>query len=289
MKKGKALERLIAGLEKVLADNPNVQVESPKRLPDRTTGALREYDVVLTVTQGHHVFLIAIECRDRSRPITVNQVEGFNAKCQDTGIGQGIIVSTAGFYDTARKKANHLGIKCLDLEGVESFDWISAPGVHAINRRLIRTDWMFWPRQEGIVEKDNFEVVDENGNVLTMDILNSNAQEQLKQLFPKIPEPVEKGEITVRFPGSNLSLRNTTTGETVPVEFATAKIHYSDETVLIPFKLVQYKEKSKGETITDAAYADLTLGDHSTRLFIVYNKEEGGKVVLVPQGKPTPE
>jgi predicted helicase len=105
---GKALERLIASIEKALAGNSDVLVEAPKRLPDRTTGTLREHDVVLTIKQSHHALMVAVECRDLSRPVTVNQVEGFWAKCQDTGIGQGIIVSSTGFYNTARQKADHL-------------------------------------------------------------------------------------------------------------------------------------------------------------------------------------
>ncbi len=125
---GRALEQLIACIEKALADTKNILVESPKRVPDRITGKLREHDLVLTVTQQHHSLLIAIECRDRSRPMTVEQVESFFAKCQDTGIHQGILVSTSGFYNTAREKADHLGIRCLDLEEVDQFDWLLAPG-----------------------------------------------------------------------------------------------------------------------------------------------------------------
>ena len=85
MRQGKSLEALVEQLERSLAKSENVSVSAPKKLRDRITGRLREHDVVLTVNQGHHEILIAIECRDRSRPITVNQVEGFWAKCHDTG------------------------------------------------------------------------------------------------------------------------------------------------------------------------------------------------------------
>lgn len=80
-KQGKALEILVASLEKALAENQNVTVHSPVRLPDRTTGKLREHDVVVEFKEGHHSLLVAIECRDRSRPIGVPQVEAFWAKC----------------------------------------------------------------------------------------------------------------------------------------------------------------------------------------------------------------
>jgi hypothetical protein len=283
MKQGKALEKLVASLEKALADAKNVSVESPMRLPDRTTGRLREHDVVLKINQGHHSVLIAIECRDRSRPITVNQVEGFWAKCQDTGIGQGIIVSATGFYNTARKKAEHLGIRCIGIEEVDSFNWLLTPSIRAITTHLLSNDWMFVPEVDGIVERGAFEVIDKNGNLLTQAALSANAQQQLTAFLPNLPEPLEEGEINVKFPGSDLLLRNTVSGETVPVKFAVAKIRYSITTELAPFSLVQYKDKNTDENITDAAYADLRIGDRTARLLIVYKEDEGGKVIIVPQ------
>jgi hypothetical protein len=285
MNQGKALERLILSLEKALANSPNVLVESPKKLPDRTTGKLREHDVVLTVTEGYHSFLIAIECRDVSRPITVSQVEGFWAKCQDTGIGQGIIVSTSGFYNTARTKADHLGIRCLDIEEAESFNWLLARGIQAITTRLLSNDWTFFPERDGVIEKGDFEVVDKEGNVATMATLTANAQRQLTNILPEIPEPVDEADVTVEFPSSNLVLRSRTTGETVPVKSASVKIRYSVTRELIPIRLVQYKDKGKDENLTDAAYVDLNLGDHSARMLIMYKEDEGGKVVIVPQEK----
>ena len=49
------------------------------------------------------------------------------------------------------------------------------------------------------------------------------------------------------------------------------------------YRLVQYTDQ--GEKITDAAYADLNIGEHAARVLIVYKETEGGRVVLVPQGK----
>lgn len=126
-RQGRGLERLVAAIERALADEAAVAIESPKHLVDRTTGAPREHDVVLTVQQGHHAVVVAIECRDRSRPIGAPDVEAFSAKCADTGVNQGIIVSRSGFRTTARKKAEHLGVRCLDLEEAEEFDWLIAP------------------------------------------------------------------------------------------------------------------------------------------------------------------
>ena len=211
-KKGKTLERLVASIERAISHEKNVEVQSPKRLTDRTTGRLREHDVVLTVKEGHHLFTIAIECRDRSRPINVNQVEGFWAKCQDTGIDQGIIVSSMGFYKTARKKAKHLGIRCLGIEEVESFDWLLAQGIETITKNVIRHDWTFFLEQDEIVEEEHVEIFDKEGNKISQAILALNAQKQLDKFLPDIPNPTECAELNVKFEGGGLYLRNSNTG-----------------------------------------------------------------------------
>lgn len=284
-KKGKSLERLITSIEKVLSYEKNVKVESPKRLTDRITGKLREHDVVLTVSQGHHLLTIAIECRDRSRPITVNQVEEFWMKCKDTGVDQGILVSSMGFYNTARKKADHYSIRCLDIEEVEQFDWLLAPGIHSITTKIIHHHWFFSPEKDEIVEKENMEIIDQNGNLIGKEILASNAQKQLNKILPQPRESIEKGELKVKFPGDGLFLKNAENGKTTPAKFAIAKIQYSVTDEIIPFSLMQYKDKSADENIADAAIAQLKLGENTGKFMIVYKEDKGGQVMYVPDKK----
>ncbi len=284
-KTGKSLEHLVASLEKALARTGSASVESPKRLRDITTGRLREHDVLITATQGHHSVKIAIECRDRSRPITVNQVEGFWAKCQDTGIHQGIIVSSTGFYDTAKKKAEYRGIRCLSIEEVDSFNWLLAPGIQIFTRKILHTDWVFHAERDNTFESDSFEVLDAEGNVATGPILTANAVQQLDKLLPNPPAPTPEAEIRVRFEGYGLVLRDTSTGATAPVAFALATIRYSISEELIPFKMIQYVDKDKDATITDAAVAQLNLGEYRGKVMIVYKDNEGGQVLIVPDKK----
>ena len=280
-KPGKSLETLIASLEKALCDADNVVVESPKRLKDKITGKMREHDVVLTISQSHHKVTVAIECRDRSRPITVNQVESFWKKCQDTGVDHGVIVSSMGFYNTARQKADFLGIRCLDIEEVDSFDWILAPGMHFLTKKLLHHEWIFYPEKEGVADKSNMEIMDVEGNLLTQEALTSNALAQLTKLLPETLTPVEKDIITVKFPGDNLIIRNTDTGETSPVKYVIANLHYSIVDQFIPFKLVQYKDADK--KITEAAVVDFGIGNISGKFMIVGKHEDEKKVIFVPE------
>jgi hypothetical protein len=110
---GKDLQRLIRIIESARAAGTNIKIDSPKFFTDKVTGKQREHDVVLTITHDHHELVVALECRDRSRPVGVDAVEAFHTKCNDTGIHSGVIVSSKGFYETARTKAQHYGIRCL--------------------------------------------------------------------------------------------------------------------------------------------------------------------------------
>src|SRR2546421_70705 len=129
-KPGRELQEIIRALESVRAHGENVQIESPKRLPDRANPKrTREHDVLLTYTLQHHKVLLALECRDRSRPVGVEAVEAFSRKCEDTGIDRGIIVSAKGFTKTAIRKGDFHNIGCLSLDQATGFDWCLAPGI----------------------------------------------------------------------------------------------------------------------------------------------------------------
>lgn len=102
---GKDLERLVAMLERLLLGDQAV-IESPsRRLIDRDTGKRREHDVLIIFDQAHHQIITAIECRDRSRPVGVPEVEAFADKCSRTGVHCGAIVSSTGFRKSALTKA----------------------------------------------------------------------------------------------------------------------------------------------------------------------------------------
>jgi len=121
---GCQFQQFVAMLERVLHDAHGVEIHSPLRLRDKDTGRLREHDVVIVRTTHHGSSMTAVECRDRSRKITVEQVESFAKKCERTGIHHGVIVASKGFAQTARTKAAALNVSCVDIADAESFSWI---------------------------------------------------------------------------------------------------------------------------------------------------------------------
>lgn len=130
---GLKFQDFIAKLERALRDADGVRIHSPLRLRDKDTGRLREHDVIISRATHHGSLLTAVECRDRSRKVTVAEVEAFAKKCERTGVHQGVIVASKGFAATARTKAAALNISCVDAPEVESFPWI---GTHILIGRV---------------------------------------------------------------------------------------------------------------------------------------------------------
>jgi hypothetical protein len=273
---GKALERLVALIETALGTD-GVQVETRKRLPDRITGKLREHDVLVTINRSHHTVQIALECKDRSRPITVDQVEAFQKKCEDTGIQKGAIVSASGFAETARTKAAHYGIRCLDVLEVESFAWMLAQSFTFLTRRIDAQSWLFFPEQEGVVEKHNMEVVLSDGRELPPNSLNNTAHAAMNKWVDAHPELVEKCTISLKIGMPGMILRNKETGATTPIRYAGLDLTYSLVQEQVPLQFSQYMDGNN--RITDVAIADGPTG----RIAVVYKESEGGSVMFQPR------
>jgi hypothetical protein len=130
---GLAFQDFIAKLERALHAAEGVLIHSPLRLRDKDTGRLREHDVVISRATHHGCLLTSVECRDRSRKVTVADVEAFAKKCERTGVHHGVIVASNGFATTARAKATALNIGCVDAPEVEGFPWI---GKHVLIGRV---------------------------------------------------------------------------------------------------------------------------------------------------------
>jgi hypothetical protein len=279
---GKPLEILIASIERVLGHNGNVSVQAPANVPDRITGESREHDVLITITASHHKSFIAIECRDRSRKITVNDIEGFWSKCQDTGIDQGVLVSPKGFTKSAIIKATHRSIRCLTLTEATSFNWLLASGMTIQTRRVKHTNWTFFPEVDLVPPPATFTILTEDESPIDTSNLVSAAFNE----FQKIPQndaDEKSGEKRIVFNSPGLLMRDDTTGAIYKVIKALAAVQYEVIEEFIPFRLVSYSNSPSGELITDAAVADLNIGGNKGKLMIVYKETEGGQVVFVPE------
>ncbi|MDP2380804.1 MAG: hypothetical protein Q8M35_10055, partial [Pseudohongiella sp.] len=220
----------------------------------------------------------------RSRKITVNDIEGFWSKCQDTGIDQGIVVSPKGFSKTALIKATHRSIRCLQLSEVTSFNWLLASGITSFTRRVKHTNWTFFPEVDLIPPPTAFTILTEDGSPIDSRVLVAAAFNEF-QKTPRSDDATRHGEKRIIFKSPGLLMRDDTTGAIYKVVSALAAVQYEVIEEFVPFRLVSYSNSPTGELITDAAVAEGKFGDVEGKIMIVYKSEEGGQVVFVPDKK----
>ncbi|HEY0607729.1 MAG TPA: restriction endonuclease [Herpetosiphonaceae bacterium] len=285
MKPGRALETLIEHLEKALSDNPNVTIESPKRLPDKVTGRLREHDVVLTFKEHHHELKVAFECRDRSRPVTVEQVEGFSRKCEDTGIQQGVLVSSKGFWETALTKAASYGIRCLSIEeATSSFDWLFSdelveviPHVQQISVRAILA------QGHTLTDGGKYYIADSNGNELPYEFWFEIVSDLLFNPYYMNPDGSTQRQVTFHHNGDGAFIFDEASNNLLPVQELVLEVKYEVELQSHPFQFLKYTDKGDDSDIADVALSQLPFEDTSVEVGIVYQPGKGGKLIIVDE------
>jgi hypothetical protein len=128
MKNGKVFESIIATVHEALKSDQTVQIAVNRKLLD-LSGNEREIDILISSTINLIPFQIAIECKDYARPVSVEKIDAFKAKCEFIpNVNKLIFVAKTGFQKGAIKKANAYGIDLYKLEDVNQQtvkDWFS--------------------------------------------------------------------------------------------------------------------------------------------------------------------
>lgn len=277
-KSGQIFHQLVEAIEKAINHKPNAKIESPKKMRDKDTGRLREHDVVITFQENHHTILIALECRDRSRPVGVPDVEAFSKKCEKTSINKGIIVSAKGFTKSALKKAASLDIGCLELNDAEKFDWCAAPDLIQYQRVLKHVDLKiilsFIPQVKYILYENNgTEVGIKEGIQIGVNCLNQIPHDE------QIPE---SGEILFVDPNPNFYIV-AEDGIRHKPQSIEVKVSYHTKIKLLSFKFLKYEDRETGEELYTIASTDLEHGDFKGKVILVNKPTEGIKFAFVPE------
>lgn len=105
----------IAYLVKMAMAGDAIVTESDE-LADRVTGQTREVDITITDQTAGHPVIVGLECRDRSRPATVEWVEQMSAKHDTLPTNLLVLVSRNGFTRRAEEKAALSGIVTLSYD-----------------------------------------------------------------------------------------------------------------------------------------------------------------------------
>lgn len=117
---GKAFERLVAAVQRKLS--PGAIVEWDIKIRAKS-GATRQIDVMVRGTMDGADVAIAIEAKDRNKPITPNMVGAFHAAFTGIGAQHGIMVSNLGFTKDALLEAQDKGIFTCILRPAKDADW----------------------------------------------------------------------------------------------------------------------------------------------------------------------
>jgi hypothetical protein len=277
-KDGKDLQRLIRVIESARTAGKEIAIESPKYFVDRVTGERREHDVVLTIKPAHHEIVVALECRDRSRKVGVPEIEAFHTKCHDTGVHAGIIVSSMGFYETAKRKAKTYNIRCLTLDEVTGFDWFLPDSMSVFSKHMthvhaqIDFDLPFAPRMDDIHDKDGRPLTNEAINQTALCALNTH-----HDLLPK-----EIGEHVVSF-----NIRPDLYAVIDGRDYATCRIVFTvtfeNRLTFAPFRFRSYNDEGTKKSITQAAIANVQVGDRAVD-FVASTESDGSIMIAVVPG-----
>lgn len=304
-KNGKFLEQIVSFIEQALSTSTNTTFETNKRIIDLTTGRLREFDIIITIKERHHEVKIAVECRDHSRPVGVTQVESFVKKCQDTGINQGIIVSSKGFYDTARRKAEFHQIRCFSLKEItNSLSWLPQSTLRMFQRKVNSINFNIilgrnTPPEFFLEPIDPKDLVDSSGNQITEEILLNTIREEIDKAseeFEKSPNierddfgPID-GIVCRTFliiDGEGIFLKNEETNINKSIIRIEVTITYEIISRDIPVTKVEYVDINHKDQIANAVLLNTTMNfrGKNEQLMIVNIGENKIRLVLMPSAK----
>lgn len=126
---GKDLERLVEIINRASQTIPSSSVERDVKLIDKQ-GGISQIDVLISVNANGYTFKVAIECKDKGRPVEKDQILAFASKCDMIdGISKKVFVASGGYQKGARNAANHYGIELFDINDISvemSRYWIVA-------------------------------------------------------------------------------------------------------------------------------------------------------------------
>jgi len=158
---GKEFESLLTWINQCL--HQSAVIIPNDKLRDRHSGKLRQIDISIRLTDGPTEFLGIIEVRNRSRPVGVDYIEQMQTKKQAVGADAAFIVSNKGFYKSAIKKADALGIRLFSFNEALRENWsLFFKKIQFITRRITHSRNPVLT----ILEQDTHKIIDPHDDIL---------------------------------------------------------------------------------------------------------------------------
>ncbi len=119
--KWRQVEKIVALMESAL-DGTNAVITSPDKIPELSSGHLRDVDVTIKQRIGSQEVVIGIECRTHRRRQGTPWLEQLKGKRDNLGLAKIVAVSTSGFSKDGRDYASRNGIELCELDRVQTED-----------------------------------------------------------------------------------------------------------------------------------------------------------------------
>ena len=263
----------------MIRDREDVRIESPGFLPDVRTGEQREHDVLLTIRSGYNELLVAIECRDRSRPVGGPDVEAFAKKCEETRVNKGLMVSPRGFRRPALIKAEAYGIGCLRLDQIGTLDWMprstTARGIVVTSVALMADV----PEWNGVAPESYFLRVADGREVPEKHLL-----ERIRQGIEDLGERAyEMTAARFAFPIEGLSVVDRSSGAAFQPQKILVDTAWRVEIQTVPVFTYRYVDSASG-AIAEAAVMTIFDGNEKTEVSLVKQAPHEIRYDISPAG-----
>lgn len=170
-------------------------------------------------------------------------------KCKDTGINRGVIVSSKGFYKTARTKAAHLGIECLQFDRVDSFDWLVPSGMQFCETRIDDTHCTAIPDGALAKKPANFTIRGPEGTEVTNEILLQNVKKAVDKITEGqfLPEGAHKAQFSIQAPG--FTIEDLDTGDVHPMKHFNLTTSLVVNHTEVPFTRIVYRQDESTDAL----------------------------------------
>ena len=128
--KWKKFEELVTRIQIELAGDAVVTPND--KIMGKSTSIPRHVDVSIRKNVGPFELLIILDCKDHQRPLDVNDVGQFMELAQDVGAHKAAMVAANGFTETAKRRAQDVGIELYGVVDTGDHNWKSIIEVPAL-------------------------------------------------------------------------------------------------------------------------------------------------------------
>jgi hypothetical protein len=118
--KWRRFEKVVAAIHRLKCEGALVQFD--EKIIGQLSKRKRQCDVTLRFSNGYYDFLLVVECKDKNRPVKVEEVEALCQKLRDIRADKGVIVSAHGFQAGAVAVAEKTGVDLFTLKEIKG-DW----------------------------------------------------------------------------------------------------------------------------------------------------------------------